>query len=415
MTVSFHTLGCKLNFAETSTISRLFTENGYTVVEFGQTADVVVVNTCTVTAQSDRKCKQAIVKAVKSSPGAIVAVIGCFVEIKPAEIEAIQGVSLVLGNNDKFNIIERIHKIKDPAIQNSLNHESLEFFPSYSLFDRTRSFLKVQDGCDYHCTYCTVPKARGKSRNARIDEIVKLAESIADKGITEIVLTGVNIGDFGKTTGETFLQLLMDLDAVHTVERIRIGSVEPNLMTEEIVSYIAASQRLAPHFHIPLQSGSNRILGLMARRYTREVFAKKVALIHKRIPRAAIGADVIVGFPGETERDFEETRSFIENLNLAYLHVFKYSERPGTKSVDLPNKVKHAEAERRSKIMLELSENKRMSFYQQYAGQCLPVIFEQTEKGGMMTGFTDNYIKVEAPYDALIIGKMVDVLLPVIG
>ena len=282
---------------------------------------------------------------------------------------------------------------------------SSPFFPSYSLFDRTRSFLKVQDGCDYHCTYCTIPAARGHSRNAPIAEIVEQANFVAVKGISEIVLTGVNIGDFGKTTGETFLQLLQALDAVQSIERIRIGSVEPNLITEDLITFIAGSQRLAPHFHIPLQSGCNKILGLMARRYRREMFAEKIEMIHQYIPRAGIGADVIVGFPGETDDDFEETRTLVEHLNLSYLHVFPYSERPGTKAIELPAKVKPADAEHRSKILIEMSNAKRLRFYQQNIGQCLPVIFEQRTKGGMMTGFTDSYIKVEAPYNASMIGK----------
>ena len=415
LTVSFHTLGCKLNFAETSTIGRLFAENGYSKVAFGQPVDVVVINTCTVTAQADRKCRQAISKAIKTSPDAIVVVVGCFAELKAAEIAAIPGVDLVLGNKDKCNIIDRINQLKGlihekellPHICNAYR----QFFASYSLLDRTRSFLKVQDGCDYQCTYCTIPKARGRSRNAPIAGIVEQAQFVAAKGIREIVLTGVNIGDFGKTTGETFLQLLCALDAVDTIERIRIGSLEPNLISEDIVAFMASSQRLAPHFHIPLQSGCNKILGLMARRYRREMFAEKVALIHQYIPHAAIGADVIVGFAGETDDDFVETSIFIENLQLAYLHVFTYSERPGTKSVDFPEKVKPADAERRSKILTELSKIKREQFYLQHAGHCHRVIFEQRTKGGMMTGFTDSYIKVEVPYDASLVGKSASVVL----
>ena len=417
MTVSFHTLGCKLNFAETSTIGRLFSENGYTKVDFGQPADVVVINTCTVTGQADRKCRQAIGKAVKTSPDAVVVVIGCFAELKESEIASIPGVHLVLGNKDKFNVIERINRLKgietdSPAFSCDAYRQ---FFASYSLFDRTRSFLKVQDGCDYHCAYCTIPKARGQSRNAPINEIVKQAGEVAAQGIKEIVLTGVNIGDFGKTTDETFLQLLQALDAVGFIERIRIGSVEPNLITEEMIAWMASSQKMAPHFHIPLQSGCNKILGLMARRYRRELFAEKVALIHRYIPRAAIGADVIVGFPGETDDDFAETRIFIENINLAYLHVFTYSERPDTKAIEFPAKVKPADAEHRSKILLELSTLKREQFYRQHVGQNLQVIFEQRAKGGTMTGFTDNYIKVEVPYNAFLIGKSIPVELTGIG
>ena len=413
MTVSFHTLGCKLNFAETSTISRLFDENGYKKVDFGQPADVVVVNTCTVTGQADRKCRQSISKAIKSSPNAVVVVIGCFAELKAAEIASIPDVSLVLGTKDKFNIIEHINRLKGVVTDRTetCSDAYRQFFASYSLFDRTRSFLKVQDGCDYCCTYCTIPKARGKSRNAPITEIVKQAESVANQGVREIVLTGVNIGDFGKTTGETFLQLLRALDTMDHIERIRIGSIEPNLITEDMIAWIAGSQKMAPHFHIPLQSGCNKILSLMARRYRCELFAEKLALIHRHIPHAAIGADIIVGFPGETDADFKETHSFIENLNLAYLHVFTYSERPGTKSVELPDKVKPTDAEYRSKKIIELSETKRSKFYQQHVGQLFQVIFEQRSKGGLMTGFTDNYIKVEIPFNAFLIGKCVSVKL----
>ena len=415
MTVSFHTLGCKLNFAESSTISRLFDENGYTKIDFGQPADVVVINTCTVTGHADRKCRQAISKAVKSSPDAFVVVIGCFAELKAAEIVSVPGVHLVLGTKDKFNIMEHINRLKGVHTEKTETESEtcsdayMQFFASYSLFDRTRSFLKVQDGCDYRCTYCTIPKARGRSRNAPIAEIVKQAGIIAHQGIREIVLTGVNIGDFGKTTSETFLQLLRELDTVDNIERIRIGSIEPNLLSEDMIVWMAGSLRLAPHFHIPLQSGCNKILNLMARRYRRELFAEKIALIHRHIPCAAIGADVMVGFPGETDDDFEDTRIFIENLHLAYLHVFTYSERPGTKSVEFPDKVKPADAEQRSKKLLFLSETKRKYFFQQHIGQRFRVIFEQRTKGGMMTGFTENYIKVEVPYNYMMIGKSVSV------
>ena len=411
MTVSFHTLGCKLNFAETSTIGRLFAENGYTKVESGQPADVAVINTCTVTAQADKKCRQAISRAVKSSPDAVVVVVGCFAELKAAEIAAMPGVDLVLGNKDKFNVIAHINRMKGVATETSPYSCDAyrQFFASCSLFDRTRSFLKVQDGCDYRCTYCTIPKARGKSRNAPVAEIAEQAKQAAGKGIREIVLTGVNIGDFGRTTGETFLQLLQALDAVEPLERIRIGSVEPNLITEEIVAFMAGSEKMAPHFHIPLQSGCNKILGLMARRYRREWFAGKVGMIRRYIPRAGIGADVIAGFPGETDEDFEDTRTFIENLDLSFLHVFTYSERAGTKATELPAKVKPDDAGRRSKILLELSDVKRLQFYRQNAGQVLRVIFEQRAKGGMMTGFTGSYIRVEVPYNASLIGKCVPV------
>ena len=404
MTVSFHTLGCKLNFAETSTISRLFTDNGYSRVKFGQPADVTVINTCTVTAQSDRKCRQVINKAIKTSPEALVVVIGCFAEHKAAEIAAIEGVDIVLGNKEKFNIIEHINNRQSSVV----NHQSsLPFISSYSLFDRARSFLKVQDGCDYRCAYCIVPIVRGASRNAPIVDVVEQAKNIAAQGIKEIVLTGVNIGDFGKTTGETFMQLLRALDTVDSVERIRIGSIEPNMITEEMIKYIADSKIYAPHFHMSLQSGCNKILSLMGRLYTREQFAMNVALIHRYMPRAAVGADVIVGFPGETDSDFSETFDFIESLNIAYLHVFAYSERPGTKAVEMPDRVKSSIADCRTKKLLKLSEEKRMLFYKQNIGQCLPVIFEQKTGSDNMTGYTDSYIRVEAAYYESVIGKTV--------
>lgn len=408
MTVSFHTLGCKLNYAETSTISRLFAENGYRRVDFGHPADVVVINSCTVTAQADKKCRQAISRAVKTSPEAIVAVIGCFAELKAAEISRIPGVQLVLGTREKFNIIRHIEQIQGSSANHSFPYgcdAKQDFFASYSLFDRTRSFLKVQDGCDYHCTYCTIPKARGQSRNAPVSEILEQARLIASQGVKEIVLTGVNIGDFGRSTEESFIQLLSALDSVEGLERIRIGSVEPNLITGEIISLIAVSQKIAPHFHIPLQSGCNKILGYMGRRYRRELFAEKTEMIMQSIPEAGIGADVIVGFPGETEEDFLDTCSFIEALPLSYLHVFPFSERPGTRAAAMPDKIKHADAERRCRVLLELSAEKRKDFYRKQTGKTSKVLFEQREKQGLMTGFTGNYIKVELPYDAGLIGK----------
>jgi threonylcarbamoyladenosine tRNA methylthiotransferase MtaB len=402
-----------LNFAETSTLGRIFAEAGYSKVTFGEPADVVVINSCTVTAQADRKCRQAITRAVKTAPGAMVVVVGCFAELKAEEIGKIPGVGLVLGVKEKFNILERIKERKEfsvPSHSHSCDAKK-NFFASYSLFDRTRSFLKVQDGCDYHCSYCTIPKARGSSRNAPISEIVRQAEIITGKGIREIVLTGVNIGDFGKSTGEKFSQLLSELDKIDKLERIRIGSVEPNLITGDIIALAAGSRKIAPHFHVPLQSGCNKILGLMGRRYRRELFAEKVGLILRHIPYAAIGADVITGFPGETEGDFRETYYFIESLGLAYLHVFPFSERPDTRAAGLPDKVEHADAENRSKSLLQLSAEKRRIFYEKNAGQEFSVLFERREKGGVMTGFTGNYIKVEMSYDVNCIGNFTSVTL----
>ena len=411
MTVSFYTLGCKLNFAETSTIGRLFDDKGYTRVEFGEIADVVVINSCTVTAQADKKCRQAIHKAVKTSPNATVVVAGCFAELKAAEIAQIKGVSMVLGNRDKFSIIKKLDQLRTANDELPFTGDELPaYHSSYSLFDRTRSFLKVQDGCDYKCTYCTIPKARGQSRNAPIAEAVAQAQEIVAGGVCEIVLTGVNVGDFGHSTGENFVQLLTALDAVDGLERIRTGSVEPNLLTEEMVRLIAHSTKLAPHFHIPLQSGCNRILALMARRYRRELFAEKLALIHRHIPQAGIGADVIVGFPGETDEDFADTFAFIESLKLSYLHVFVFSERAGTKAAEMPTKVPHPIAEERSKALIELSNQKKAAFYRKHIGQKVSVLFEQREKDGIMTGFTGSYAKVEAPFDAALTGHCTEVI-----
>lgn len=419
MTVSFQTLGCKLNFAETSTVSRLFAESGYTKVDFGEPSDVVVINSCTVTAQADKKCRQAISRAVKTSPSAVVVVMGCFAELKAEEIRNIPGVDLVLGNRDKFNVIRHIDRFRGLSGQTrepDCEYDAYRhFFGSYSLFDRTRSFLKVQDGCDYRCTYCTIPKARGHSRNASVADIMEQARLITGQGVKEIVLAGVNIGDFGRTTGENLVQLLHSLDNMELLERIRIGSVEPNLVTEEMIALIANSQKFAAHFHIPLQSGCNKILGLMGRRYRRELFVRKTELIYRHIPHAAVGTDVIVGFPGETDDDFDDTFTFIQQLDLAYLHVFTYSERPGTKAVDLPGKVNRHDAELRSRSLIELSAQKRKCFYEKHIGCTSRVLFEQREKSGIMTGFTGNYIKVGIPYHADLTGKNIEVKLTGIG
>jgi threonylcarbamoyladenosine tRNA methylthiotransferase MtaB len=417
LTVSFYTLGCKLNFAETSTISRLFLDAGYVKVEFGNPTDIVVINTCTVTAQADKKCKQAITKAIKLSQASMVVVIGCFAEIKAAEIAEIQGVNLVLGNKDKFNIIRHIDNFNDKLSDSlHLGYDAYnQFVPSYSLSDRTRSFLKVQDGCDYHCAYCTIPKARGQSRNAPINQIITQAAEIANEDVKEIVLTGVNVGDFGKTTGETFLQLLKEIDKVEGIERVRIGSIEPNLISTEMIEFIAASNKIAAHFHIPLQSGCDKILASMSRRYKRSLFADKLNLIYQNLPSAGVGVDVIVGFPSETEEDFEATFTFIESLELAYLHVFTYSERPETKAATLFPKVKPSDAQERSKRMIELADAKRTKFYQKNIGKQSHVIFEHTEKDNLMYGFSDNYIKVEMPFDKNLIGKYVPIEFVKIG
>jgi threonylcarbamoyladenosine tRNA methylthiotransferase MtaB len=414
--VSFYTLGCKLNFAETSTISRKFVENGYDRTEFGEPADVVVINTCSVTQLADKKCRQAISKAARTSPDAIVAVVGCYSQLKPEEIAKIDGVDLVLGANDKFKIIDHIEEIKTgrnaETIVHSCEIESVEEFnPSFSLLDRTRSFLKVQDGCDYHCTYCTIPLARGNSRNNDIAKTVAEAIKISEQGVKEVVLTGVNIGDFGKSTSENFLDLIQELDKVKGIERFRISSIEPNLVTDEIIHFVANSRSFVPHFHIPLQSGCNDILKLMSRRYQRELFENRVKTIKSVMPEACIGADVIVGFPGETDELFSDTYLFLEKLDISYLHVFSYSERRNTKAILLPNKVSPKDKEIRSKKLINLSIKKKEHFYQDNLNKEFDVLFESQLSKGKMFGFTPNYIKAEIKYNKQLINKSIKIKL----
>jgi len=414
--VSFYTLGCKLNFAETSTISRKFTENGYNRVEFNDQADVVVINTCSVTQLADKKCRQVISKASRTSPDAIVAVIGCYSQLKPEEISKIDGVDLVLGTNDKFNIIEYINDIEARSATSAIIHSCEiekveEFNPSFSLFDRTRSFLKIQDGCDYHCSYCTIPLARGGSRNNSIEKTIAEARKISNNGIREVVLTGVNIGDFGKTTNENFFDLVKELDQVEGIERFRISSIEPNLLTDEIIQFVANSKRFVPHFHIPLQSGCNQILKFMSRRYQREQFENRIKTIQSVMPLACVGADVIVGFPGETDEYFQDTYSFLDDLDISYLHVFSYSERRNTKAVMLPGKVAPKDKDDRSGRLIRLSEEKRLQFYQKNIGVDADVLFESQVTKGKMYGFTPNYVKVETKYDDQLINKTVKVKL----
>jgi threonylcarbamoyladenosine tRNA methylthiotransferase MtaB len=396
--VAFHTLGCKLNFAETSTISRSFPEEKFERVPANSVADIYVINTCSVTDSADRKCRQAIKKFISLSPGAFIAVVGCYAQLKPQEISSIPGVDLVLGTNEKFDIAAYISNSdkKEAAEVHSLNLSSTDIFnPSSSRGDRTRSFLKIQDGCDYGCSYCTIPLARGKSRNPDISSIITEAERIAERGIKEIVLTGVNVGDFGKSTGDSFASLLRELIKVQGIERYRISSIEPNLLTEELIEMASVNEKILPHFHIPLQSGCDKILRLMRRRYTRDVFADRIKLVREKIPLAGIGADVIIGFPGETESDFEETYSFLEGLSLSYLHVFSFSERPDTVAEKLPCKVTHAEKEIRSRRLISLSEKKNLEFIKLNIGKLTDVLFERTKSDGYITGFTSNYIRVE--------------------
>lgn len=405
--VAFFTLGCKLNFAETATITRLFIEKGYRKTAFNADADIYVINTCSVTAQADKKCRQAIKKA--SQNGGKVVVIGCYSQLKPDEIAALQGVDLVLGTRDKFNILERLEDLErgiNQRVHSSCIDTVEDFNASFSLSDRTRAFLKVQDGCDYSCTYCTIPLARGKSRNPNINNILENTREIAASGIREVVLTGVNIGDFGKSTGDNFFNLVKALDTVEGIYRYRISSIEPNLITPEIIDYIANSQKFAQHFHIPLQSGCNKILGLMSRRYKRELYAERVNEIRKKLPHACIGADVIVGFPGETDDDFEDTFSFIRDMGLSYLHVFPYSERPDTKSIHFKEKVPASTKEIRVKKLIDLSERLRHNFYAAHIGTNQQVLFENSFVNNKAAGFTNNYIRIEVDSDVTLRGKL---------
>jgi threonylcarbamoyladenosine tRNA methylthiotransferase MtaB len=412
--VAFHTLGCKLNFSESSTIARDFTEKGYERVQFDQLADVYVINTCTVTDQADKKCRQAVKKIVKQNPNALVAVIGCYAQLKSNEIKNIPGVDIVLGANEKFNLFNYIEQKNDDhqKVEHSCEIDLVvKFDPAYSSGDRTRSFMKVQDGCNYPCTYCTIPKARGKSRNASIEDTVKQAHEIASKGFKEIVLTGVNIGDFGRSTKENFLDLIKELDKVQGIERYRISSIEPNLLIDEIIEFVSKSQKFLPHFHIPLQSGSNDILALMKRRYRREIFANRVQKIKEQMPSAFIGVDVIVGFPGETEDKFNETLDFLSNLEISFLHVFSYSVRPGTPAADMSDKISQDIIQYRSKLLHQLSDKIHHQFYLKNLHSDEIVLFEAKNENGKMYGFSRNYLKVETIYNAELINKLVSVKL----
>ena len=412
--VAFHTLGCKLNFAETSTISRSFPEDQFERVAANSRADVYVINTCSVTDAADRKCRQAIKKFTTLSPGAFIAVVGCYAQLKPQEVSSIPGVDLVLGTNEKFDITDYLSdtgKRSGAEIHSCNLSPSDNFNTSFSLGDRTRSFLKVQDGCDYGCSYCTIPLARGQSRNPEIKTIIGEAEKIAEKGVREIVITGVNIGDFGRTTGESFSDLLRELIKVTGIERYRISSIEPNLLTDEIIRMAAMNEKILPHFHIPLQSGCNKILGLMRRRYTREIFSGRVKMIREILPFAGIGADVIVGFPGESPDDFEDTYSFIRELPVSYLHVFAFSERPDTVAEKLPGKVSAIEKTNRSKRLITLSENKSLEFNRLNIGRETNVLFEKSRTEGLITGFSSNYIRVEHPWESRLAGAVKKVIL----
>ena len=407
--VAFYTLGCKLNFSETSTISRGFEEKGYRKVDFTDTPDIFIVNTCSVTENADKKCHKLVREARAISPNAYIAIIGCYAQLKPKEISEIPGVDAVLGAAEKFRLIELLDGFVRPAqprVYESEIGEVKRFNTSYSLQDRTRTFLKVQDGCDYTCSFCTIPLARGSSRSDSINNIVKSAQEIAAHDVKEIVLTGVNTGDFGLQDGKRvahFIDLIKALEQVQGINRFRISSIEPNLLTDEIVEFVASSNQFVPHFHIPLQSGSNRILGLMKRRYQRELYQERVEKIKSLMPHCCIGVDVIVGFPGETHEDFLDTYAFLNELDIAYLHVFTYSERDNTLAAEMEQTVPMKERSKRSKMLHILSEKKRRKFYEENLGEEYTVLFENDIEDGMMQGFTENYIRVTAKYDPLLI------------
>lgn len=417
--VAFHTLGCKLNFSETSTIARDFRDKGYELTDFQSIADVYVIHTCSVTSVAEKKCRTAIQQAIRRNPEAKVAVIGCYAQLRPENLKDIEGINLILGNSEKFNLVQYLEsEEKNKTIHENSQYTACHiytsdilsdksFIPSWSSGDRTRAFLKIQDGCDYYCTYCTIPHARGHSRSADIASTVSIARKAALGEEKEFILTGVNIGDFGKVNGETFYQLLTELIKIDGMERIRISSIEPELLNNEIIELVASENKLLPHFHIPLQSGSNSILKRMKRKYLREVFADRVLKIKEKMPHACIAADVIVGFPGETEELFRETFEFINSLNISYLHVFSYSERPGTLAEKMSEKVTAQQKQNRSKLLHALSAQKLKAFYSDNEGRLVKVLFESDRHKGYMYGFSDNYIKVKTKFNPELINKIV--------
>ena len=410
--VAFYTLGCKLNYSETSTISRMFEQKGYKKVDFTETPDIFIINTCSVTENADKKCHKIVREARVISPDAYVAIIGCYAQLKPKEISEIPGVDAVLGAAEKFRLVELLDgfvRKPDTQVFTSDIEQANKFNTSYSIHDRTRTFLKVQDGCDYSCSFCTIPLARGSSRSDSIENILSTAREIAAKDVREIVLTGVNTGDFGLQNGrrkEHFIDLIKALDEVEGIDRFRISSIEPNLLTNEIIEFVAQSKRFVPHFHIPLQSGSNKILKMMRRRYQRELYTERVAKIKSLMPHCCIGVDVIVGFPGETQEDFLETYQFLNELDISYLHVFTFSARENTLAATMPHSIPGNVRADRSKMLHILSDKKRRKFYQDNLGSITNVLFENDVEAGMMHGFTDNYIRVSAKYDPLLLNEI---------
>jgi len=410
--VAFYTLGCKLNFSETSTIARGFEEKGYQKVGFSEQPDIFIINTCSVTENADKKCKKIVREAQKVNPNGYVAIIGCYAQLKPKEISNIPGVDAVLGAAEKFRLLELLDGFVKPdqtRVIASEIKEAKSFNNAYSINDRTRTFLKVQDGCNYHCAFCTIPLARGKSRSDTIENIIKAATEIAATDVKEVVLTGVNIGDFGIVNGkreERFIDLVQAIDKVEDINRIRISSIEPNLLTNEVIEYVSTSERFVPHFHIPLQSGNNKILRAMRRRYLRELYEDRVNKIKQLMPNCCIGVDVIVGFPDETQEDFLDSYNFLNELDISYLHVFTYSERANTTAVEMENPVPLKTRQERSKMLRILSEKKRRQFYESQLGTQHTVLFEDDIDNGMMHGFTENYVRVSAKYDPMLINEL---------
>ncbi|WP_084120859.1 tRNA (N(6)-L-threonylcarbamoyladenosine(37)-C(2))-methylthiotransferase MtaB [Aquiflexum balticum] len=415
--VAFYTLGCKLNYSETSTISRMFEAKGYEKVDFDQNPDIFIINTCSVTENADRKCKKIVKEAKKISPNSYVTIIGCYAQLKPKEISEIEGVDAVLGAAEKFRLIELLDgfaKEQETKVLASEIQEANVFNNAYSIHDRTRTFLKVQDGCNYGCAFCTIPLARGKSRSDSVENILSAAREIAQTDVKEVVLTGVNIGDFGIQEGkrkERFADLVFALDAIDGIDRFRISSIEPNLLTNEIIEFVSRSERFVPHFHIPLQSGSNTILRKMGRRYLRELYEDRVSKIKTLMPHCCIGVDVIVGFPGETDELFLETYNFLNELDISYLHVFTYSERANTRASEMDEVVPMKKRNERSKMLRILSEKKRRKFHEENLGKTFTVLFEEDIEDGQMHGFTENYIRVAAKYDPLLINELKQVTL----
>jgi len=412
--VAFYTLGCKLNFSETSTIARNFENQGFAKVDFTDRPDIFIINTCSVTENADKKCRNIVKKALKINPNAFVTMIGCYAQLKPEQISEIPGVDLVLGANEKFNIldhIEALEKKEKAAIVSNNIKETRDFIPSHSQGDRTRSFFKIQDGCDYFCTFCTIPLARGKSRNSSIEETLVEARKVAETEAREVVLTGVNIGDFGQNGDENFYQLIQELDQISGIDRWRISSIEPNLLSNDIISFVANSNHFVPHFHIPLQSGSDTLLKAMRRKYLSQLYSDRVSKIKELMPNACIGVDVIVGFPGETEEEFMTTVNFLKDLDISYLHVFTYSERANTTAKKMAGAIPVNIRRERSKQLQILSHKKRQHFYSTQIGKTYPVLFEAEENEGTIFGFTPNYVKVKLPYNSDLVNQIVDVYL----